>query len=260
MRRPRLPRPVRGEPIHDDRRLRGQACTSHPRLLLSEPVGKTSDPRTEPVGPASMLLSARSSSRPRRSPWIRSSPRRQNRMRPESGVEPLGLKGWGTWQGLGLLAAVLLLPFGWLLPIARFAQLACDDAPPADLRSRRSGLTGRCAPRYPGRGGSLTRVQSSTPGTTGGDDGLRGQGAPVARREPHVLDRPALLRRLHLAHLGAGGAALLPLGPAHASWPPAWPCADPPSVACPPGTSLDVPSGPPSGIVHVRRSPRAPDR
>ncbi len=30
---------------------------------------------------------------------------------------------WTTWGGLGLLAATVLLPFGWILPIARLARL-----------------------------------------------------------------------------------------------------------------------------------------
>ena len=30
---------------------------------------------------------------------------------------------WGTWRQIGLLVAAVLLPFGWILPIARFAHV-----------------------------------------------------------------------------------------------------------------------------------------
>jgi hypothetical protein len=43
---------------------------------------------------------------------------------------------WGTWQQLGLLAAAVLLPFGWILPIARFAHVRATTR-------RRSGLPPR---------------------------------------------------------------------------------------------------------------------
>jgi lauroyl/myristoyl acyltransferase len=29
---------------------------------------------------------------------------------------------WTTWAGLGMLAAAVFLPFGWILPIARLAH------------------------------------------------------------------------------------------------------------------------------------------
>lgn len=29
---------------------------------------------------------------------------------------------WISWKGIGLLAATILLPFGWILPVARLAR------------------------------------------------------------------------------------------------------------------------------------------
>ena len=46
--------------------------------------------------------------------------------------------GWNhraTWRGLGLLAAAVLLPFGWILPLARLAQVRA-------AARRRTGLPG----------------------------------------------------------------------------------------------------------------------
>jgi hypothetical protein len=44
-----------------------------------------------------------------------------------------GDRGWATWRNLGLLLSVLVLPFGWLLPVAELARVRV-----AARRSRRS--------------------------------------------------------------------------------------------------------------------------
>ena len=46
-----------------------------------------------------------------------------------------GFHNWGTWQGLGLLLAAVLLPFGWILPIARLAHVRATARRRPDLRS-----------------------------------------------------------------------------------------------------------------------------
>ena len=47
-----------------------------------------------------------------------------------------GWNRWGTWQNLGLLVATVLLPFGWILPIARLAHVRA-------ITRRRPGRTPR---------------------------------------------------------------------------------------------------------------------
>jgi lauroyl/myristoyl acyltransferase len=34
----------------------------------------------------------------------------------------LDMAYWISWKGIGLLAAAVLLPFGWILPVARLAR------------------------------------------------------------------------------------------------------------------------------------------
>jgi lauroyl/myristoyl acyltransferase len=40
-----------------------------------------------------------------------------------------GSKRWATWQNLGMLLVVAVLPFGWLLPAARLARVAVRRRP-----------------------------------------------------------------------------------------------------------------------------------
>ena len=53
-----------------------------------------------------------------------------------SGESRWGWNRWATWQALGLLAATVLLPFGWILPLARLAHVR------ATLRRRSGGHSG----------------------------------------------------------------------------------------------------------------------
>jgi len=45
--------------------------------------------------------------------------------------------GWMTWQGLGMLLAALVLPFGWVLPVARLAPVRVSARPHPYLLVRR---------------------------------------------------------------------------------------------------------------------------
>ncbi len=63
-----------------------------------------------------------------------------------------------------MVLTAILVPFGWLLPVAHFARVRA-------AARQRAPLLGRAAvAQLAGRGGSLTSVQSSTPATTGADD------------------------------------------------------------------------------------------
>ena len=40
-----------------------------------------------------------------------------------------GSKRWATWQNLGMLLVVAVVPFGWVLPAARLARVVVRRRP-----------------------------------------------------------------------------------------------------------------------------------